>query len=512
MQSDQSPGNRRLLPAIVAFCSIIAVGFACYGSLLGLGLVGWDTYPLILTARVESAADVVTAFTTELMAGRYPLGEFYRPLATLTLALDWKLWGLDSFGYHLSDLFVMLGAAGAVFLVARRFFGYGWLPVLAALFFVLHPAHFEALPVTARRPDYLSLLFCLLAVVALPRPGANILSRRGWLTAALTLCSLFSKETGLVTLGLLFVVALAEAPGSLGARILDSLRRIVLPAVALTAYLLVRYWVLGGIGGHEQTGILAAFGRMTEIISTYGALLIMPQPIFGTPDIDGLFIILAAASLIVGAAFLSIRPPPSSSHSLENSKSKSQVPSPALILTVCAAWFLGLVYVSAVSGDRQAWYVVPFLPVHALVFAFVAVGATRFVLARRWRVAGPLVAIVLLVGVGHLWHSGLFHKYGEWQRISDESQRFLELVDKKTAISSPGQVVLVYGLPEWIVRNPGSVAPRAAAGMANYSVQAWMDLVHPERPVQILYATSNLAAMAKADAIVVAVVPAPHNR
>ena len=62
------------------------------------------------------------------MDGRYPNGHFYRPVTTLSFALDHAVWGLDPSGYHLTDLALLLACAIGVAALARRLLGPGRRP------------------------------------------------------------------------------------------------------------------------------------------------------------------------------------------------------------------------------------------------------------------------------------------------------------------------------------------------------------------------------------------------
>ena len=107
------------------------------------------------------------------MDGRYPHGHFYRPVTTLSFALDHAVWGLEPSGYHLTDLALLLACAIAVAALARRLLGPGVGPLLAALLYALHPLHVETLPVAARRADTLAQLFTLIALLAAARRAAR---------------------------------------------------------------------------------------------------------------------------------------------------------------------------------------------------------------------------------------------------------------------------------------------------------------------------------------------------
>ena len=69
--------------SLLLFAVSFGVALWSLGGVAMDGLLGWDAYPMI--AAHGSALD---AFGTELMDGRYPDGRFYRPVASLSVALD----------------------------------------------------------------------------------------------------------------------------------------------------------------------------------------------------------------------------------------------------------------------------------------------------------------------------------------------------------------------------------------------------------------------------------------
>ena len=461
---------------IVALAIVLPAVLATYGFILDLEFVGYDTLPMILTSRVDGSGDLVSIFTVQLMAGRLAFLEFYRPLTAVTLAGDWALWGLDPFGFHLTDLILLCVAAVGVYFAAQRLFSPGWLPLIAALSFALHPAHMEALPVTARRPDYLSMLFTLLAVCALPVAGTGPLARSAWLCAGLVLGALGTKETGLVAVGLVVALALAESHGGPSARLRDVLRRTALSLGAAVLFVGARTAVLGGVGGYAESSVAEAFLRLGGTLKYYGAILLMPQPLSTSPDFNGLLHRLLAVALVGAIVILvtsrDVVPAASRRGALES-------------LGVLLCWIIGLGFVTAVSGVWRPWYVVPFLPVYALAFAFVATGTGRALRAwRRW-VAMPVAGAALLLTVGHLRHSGLFHDYVEWGQISRHTELFLERTQNEIQNMAPGEVVVLNGSPYRVMPSPLQVAPRTAFGVSYRSVQAWTELVLPDRPVHV---------------------------
>jgi len=115
------------------------------------------------------------------------------PLTWLTFGLDYVLWEMNPFGYHLTSLLIFAANVPAFYFVALRIlrqatsFGERVLrlsAVTATLFFALHPLRVESVAWATERRDVLSGLFFLLTVLmylkALDHSGA----RRRWFLAS----------------------------------------------------------------------------------------------------------------------------------------------------------------------------------------------------------------------------------------------------------------------------------------------------------------------------------------
>ncbi|HEY8240759.1 MAG TPA: tetratricopeptide repeat protein [Kiritimatiellia bacterium] len=88
-----------------------------------------------------------------------------RPVVILSYFLDRAVWGLEPFGYHLTNLLLHLAAVLSLFLLLRLLHS-SILPFFASLLFGLHPVLTEAVQCPAFREDLLLGLFGLLYLAA----------------------------------------------------------------------------------------------------------------------------------------------------------------------------------------------------------------------------------------------------------------------------------------------------------------------------------------------------------
>jgi len=144
----------------------------------------------------------------------------YQPLSWLTFSLDYWLWGMDPFGYHLTNILLHSANAVLFYFLASRVLAIASPPSdtvllklaagLAALLFAIHPLRVESVAWATERRDVLSGLFLLLTVLSYVKAvGAETSSRGGrrWLAASWVLygLSLLAKASGM-TLPLVLLV------------------------------------------------------------------------------------------------------------------------------------------------------------------------------------------------------------------------------------------------------------------------------------------------------------------
>jgi Flp pilus assembly protein TadD len=147
----------------------------------------------------------------------------YVPVTWLTLGLDYVLWGMNPFGYHLTNLLLHAANTILVYLLAIQLMGavgrdsQAMDPSLrigsaaAALLFALHPLRVEPVAWVTERRELLCAFFFLLAVLAYlrawrARDGDGGLERRWyWASVVLFGLAVFSKSMA-ITLPLVLLI------------------------------------------------------------------------------------------------------------------------------------------------------------------------------------------------------------------------------------------------------------------------------------------------------------------
>ncbi|MFQ5749992.1 MAG: hypothetical protein ACE5H3_11125, partial [Planctomycetota bacterium] len=237
----------------LAVLALAAVVFLAYHPVLGFGMLGHDTYPVLASSTVHSPVDFLHLFTEKLMGGRF-WSDFYRPVLNVTFSLDHALWGLDPFGFQLSTLLFFLACVLSIFFFVRRLAGPGarLAPFAAALVFALYPYQWEVLPSPSRRPEVLCCLFSVLSLHTLLAPSRLARMRPAILPGLLALVAIGSKETALLLPPLAFLLVLLYSTRSGFLRRLGHALVLVSPLILAGALALAaRFGVIGGLGGHD---------------------------------------------------------------------------------------------------------------------------------------------------------------------------------------------------------------------------------------------------------------------
>ena len=248
--SAPAPRLRRALAAVEAHPRLAVALAAVLPYLLTLGNApvlddGWAALdnPLVWSLRNTGR------MFSELygFAGNPSVRGPYRPITTLSYALNYALHGRATPGFHAVNLALHAGAS-LLFLALARRLGRGVDPeragrlaLVAALLFALHPAHVEAVATIFGRTEPLAACFTL---------GALLLAlrwREAWwrLPAAVVVLAggVLSKEVAMVAPALFALLALA-APGAAGLAARPGLRggparRALLEAAGVAAALAV---------------------------------------------------------------------------------------------------------------------------------------------------------------------------------------------------------------------------------------------------------------------------------
>ncbi len=151
---------------------LIVCGFV----LLAIGLVFGQT----IRHEFINFDDDVYVYHNPSLAGGLTVGgitwaftttyaNFWHPMTWMSYLLDFQLYGLKPWGYHLTNVLLHAATAIILLLILWRMTRNLWASAFVAAVFAIHPLHVESVAWVAERKDVLSGLFFVLTLTAYVR-------------------------------------------------------------------------------------------------------------------------------------------------------------------------------------------------------------------------------------------------------------------------------------------------------------------------------------------------------
>lgn len=367
---------------------LVLAGALCYLNALGNGFVFDDS--AYLSSPLVHQFRPLDAF---LQSSIHP--DLYRPLTLLSLACDFRCYGDQPLGYHLSSLLLHLLNALLVFQLSYHILARQSAALLASLFYTLHPLQTEVVSWISSRGDLLMSFFFLAGLLCHIRARTYRGRVLAWFLYG---CSILSKESGFVLPAVAYCYDALFAAPARPLRHLFSFTRAWLVrhwgyALVLALALALR-WNAAEAAEPTSANFLADADAVSRLLTLpaillrYLLLIVFPLhlsadysyasiPLVQTP-LDPYFIagLLAASALL----YLPLR-----------------TSSPPLVFAAAFGWLAFLpasnLLVLAPSGMAER-YLHPVMPALALLLGLAA--KTWF--TKRYRIAGSaLVAVVFLL-------------------------------------------------------------------------------------------------------------------
>lgn len=257
---------------VLALAILLLVTAAVYSGSLKNGFV-WDDHDVIEQYPLNrSLSNLPLYLTTSDSNKGWAATPFYRPVARASYALDYQLFGLRPWGYHLENLLLHLVNVLLLFFMARLIINETLPALLAASFFAIHPAIAEPVLAAFARNTLLALFFAMASFLAFDRG----IRSHGFMwimcSAILFFLGLLSKET---TIAVLPVIAWYCHSQRIPVTLI--LKRFLPLFFAVALYLFLRGYALDGM--FPMSPSTTFFQRMAHnlyIIPRYLLLLIAP--------------------------------------------------------------------------------------------------------------------------------------------------------------------------------------------------------------------------------------------
>lgn len=125
----------------------------------------FDDESVIVNNQSIKSLDNLSRFFTAEDGFHKVIGRYYRPLVSASYAMDFSIWGLNSYGFHLTNLIIHIISCFLLFkiltLLFLRYKHRNLFSLFAALIFAVHPIHTEAVSWVSGRTDSMVTMFFL---------------------------------------------------------------------------------------------------------------------------------------------------------------------------------------------------------------------------------------------------------------------------------------------------------------------------------------------------------------
>lgn len=315
-------------PVPILLIIIVAVSFAVYCNSLFNEFVYDDYQQIVANYALRDLGNLPRVFSEDVwsfMGGGQ--SNYYRPMMHTMYMINYALFGLKPWGFHLVNILVHAGVGVMVFFTCRRLFAMASVvsgnmtSFFAALLFATHPIHTEAVTWVACLPELSFTLFYLWSfyVYMGAVDGERIApGRRGrfFLSVLLFFLASLYKETALTLPLLLVVYDYCQAPHSF--RPLRYIKRYLPFLATAVIYLVLRMMVMSSfapVKRHSSLNAYEYFINIFPLFSRYIEKLILPLNLkvyYVFHPISSLLTFVGAVSLVatliyIAAAWLTAR-------------------------------------------------------------------------------------------------------------------------------------------------------------------------------------------------------------
>lgn len=295
-------------------CLVLVTTFLIYSPSLRNDFIWDDTHLIVNDPTIRSFKNTGRIFQTYLFP-EVGGSNFYRPLQTFSFMVDYAVWGLNPFGYHLTNLIFHMLSVLLIYFLVSRIFGDPNIGFLASLMFAVHPVNTEAVTYIAGRADPLGTFFFLAAFLMYIRYRDN---EKNWASFVFSIVlfsmALLTKEAMVVfPLTLILYDALILNQHYINFKT----ARNYLPYLAvLIAYAVFRLFIKGmPLGFLGQVPFHIYIFTISKVIVSYFGILLFPltlhmeriqvfEPYIGQPQV---IISLVAMVLIIIASVIAYK-------------------------------------------------------------------------------------------------------------------------------------------------------------------------------------------------------------
>ncbi|MEE9542330.1 MAG: tetratricopeptide repeat protein [Thermodesulfobacteriota bacterium] len=313
---------------------LIVVSLLVFANTLYNGFVFDDGFQIIDNKWIRDPSYIPDIFTTSAWGFKTgSTSNYYRPLMHISFMIDYAIFGLVPWGFHLTNILVHALNSTLVYMIAMLFYlGPGisyeketkeetgikaaYLAFASALIFAVHPVHTEVVAWISAIPEASFTFFFLVSLYTYMLYSLNKEGRKNFVLLIVSLAafivSLLCKETALTLIGVIAIFDLSINRSFRGLKI----KRYLPYIVVIIGYMALRVSVFSGLVHSAQHTYLTSFQYLLNVfplIADYVWLILWPvnlnafalfKPVLsiGEPRLlISLVVILALLALFISA-------------------------------------------------------------------------------------------------------------------------------------------------------------------------------------------------------------------
>ncbi len=143
------------------------LGFIIYSNTIGGKFLFDDNDTIVGNTYIRDFKHIKEIFTQDVTAGSGSIIGWYRPVLLLSYTVDYSIWQLSYYGYHLINILLQIFSSIVLFFIVFKLFNKIRTSFLSGLIFLIHPVQTEAVSYISDRADLLLVFFLLISLLAL---------------------------------------------------------------------------------------------------------------------------------------------------------------------------------------------------------------------------------------------------------------------------------------------------------------------------------------------------------
>ncbi len=250
------------------FAIIICLIVIVFGQTLYYDFVNYDDYSLIYENEnyISDISNIFNSFTTHAFTSHRKESVYYRPVLLVSYIIEYKFWGLNPAGYHLTNIFLHCLTALFLFLLIELLTLDKLIALFSTILFALHPIQVESVAWVAGRNDILLGLFVVLMIYFYIQHYTKPEKAKLYFTLSILsfTLALFTKESAAFYILLFPLYDVVIRRNSLKSLIsFPAAIKYFIPLAVLIGYMLIRLNIFGEfIGAEKLYGKLSFYSRL----------------------------------------------------------------------------------------------------------------------------------------------------------------------------------------------------------------------------------------------------------